>query len=323
MERRRLASSDRHLSVLGYGAWVTGADTATRSLDAPALERAIDTAIDCGMNWIDTAEIYASGMSERIVGRAIRERRDRILLSTKVAPAGAGSGMGPEEIGRALRASLSRLQTDRVDLYLLHWYDPAVPLEETWAAMRGLVDEGLARSAGVSNFGVDLVERCLEVGPVDAVQNQLSLLHRDDVSSSIGWFRGREISYIAYGSLAFGLLSGGITTGTVFDRYDWRTGELVRYEENYYRELFEPRRRERHLALIAELRDLAEEIGLSLPVLALRWVLEIPGVTSVVVGSLRPEHIRANAQAGELPLDPDALRRIDALVRGRDGLAEP
>jgi len=189
--------------------------------------------------------------------------------------------------------------------------------------MRGLVDEGLARSAGVSNFGVDLVERCLEVGPVDAVQNQLSLLHRDDVSSSIGWFRGRGISYIAYGSLAFGLLSGGITTRTVFDRYDWRTGELVRYEENYYRELFEPRRRERHLALIAELRDLAEEIGLSLPVLALRWVLEIPGVTSVVVGSLRPEHIRANAQAGVLPLDPDALRRIDALVRGRDGPAEP
>lgn len=321
MERRRLASSDRHLSVLGYGAWVTGADTATRSLDEAALEHAIDTAIECGMNWLDTAEIYASGTSERVVGRAVRERRDRILLSTKVAPAGAGSGMRPAEIGRALRASLSRLQTDRVDLYLLHWHDPTVSLEETWSAMRGLVDEGLTRSVGVSNFGTDLVERCLEVGPVDVVQNQLSLLHRDDVASSIEWLRARGISYIAYGSLAFGLLSGRITSETVFDRNDWRTGELVRYEENYYRELFEPGRRASHLALVAELRDLAKEIGLSLPVLALRWVLEIPGVTSVVLGSLRPEHIRANARAGGLHLDPEALRRIDRLLRDR-GAAE-
>ncbi|HJU57612.1 MAG TPA: aldo/keto reductase [Actinomycetota bacterium] len=323
MERRRLASSDRYLSVLGYGAWVTGSDTATRSLDAPALERAIDAAIESGMNWIDTAEIYASGLSERVVGRAIRQRRDRVLLATKVAPAGAGSGMRPEEIGRALRASLSRLQTDRVDLYLLHWYDPTVPLEETWGAMRGLVDEGLAHCVGVSNFGTELVERCLDVGPVDAVQNQLSMLHRDDVASSIGWLRTRGISYIAYGSLAFGLLSGGITTETVFDRNDWRTGELVRYEENYYRELFEPGRRKRHLALIAVLRDLADEIALPLPLLALRWVLRIPGVTSAVVGSLRPEHIRANARAGDLHVDPDALRTIDGLVRGHDGLAEP
>jgi aryl-alcohol dehydrogenase-like predicted oxidoreductase len=310
---RPFGSSGRELSVLGYGAWTTGADTASTAIDEEGLTRAILAALDAGMTWIDTAEIYANGRSEELIGRIVGPRRDRVFLVTKVGPSGAGTGMRPEDLARAIRASLRRLTTDRIDLYLLHWHDPTVPLEETWGAMTRLADEGLARFVGVSNFGRELIERCLAVGPVHAVENQLSLLHPES-TELLGWLAGRGIAYLAYGALAFGLLAGGITPTSRLDPSDWRGGAPARYESNYYEELFAPGRRERNEGFVRELARLAGEVGLALPVLSLRWVLEQPGVTATVVGSGRPEHIRTNAVAGDLRLQGETLARIDDLV---------
>ena len=317
MQRRSLGASGSSISVLGYGAWITGADTAG-TIDAGSLERAVRAALDAGINWIDTAEIYASGASEEIVGRAVRAVRDDVVVVTKVAPGGAGSGMRPADLRAAIEGSLRRLATDRVDLYLLHWHDPAVPLEETWGAMTDLVERGHARAVGVSNFGEGLIRRCLTVGPVHAVQNQLSLLHRQDEALAAR-LAHEAIPFLAYGALAFGLLSGRVTPGSALDPDDWRAGRFARHESNYYEELFAPDRIQDGHRVARQLRALAYAAGVPASVLALRWVLERPGVTATVVGSVNPEHIRLNATAGDLRLDARTSAAIEAILLQRHG----
>lgn len=311
---RALGASVVEVSALGYGAWLTGADTATGTLDPDRFVRAIRAALDVGMTWIDSAELYAAGRSEELVGRAIGGRRDEVFVATKVAPAEAGSGFRPDQIRSAVEGSLRRLDTDRIDLYQLHWHDPAVPIEETWGAMGGLVDEGLARFVGVSNFDRDLVERCLSVGPVDTVQNQFSLLHRGDRDELLGWLADRRIAYLGYAPLAFGLLSGAVTHATPFQGWDWRSGREARFEHNYYEEHFAPDRVGANLELVDGLSELAGELGLPAGVVALRWALEQPGVTALVTGSMNLDHIRANALAGEVRLDETALARIERFL---------
>jgi aryl-alcohol dehydrogenase-like predicted oxidoreductase len=180
--------------------------------------------------------------------------------------------------------------------------------------MRGLVDAGLIRFAGLSNVNLTMVKRCLSVGPVDAVQNQLSLLHRDDDNSFLRWLQERGVGYVAYGSLAFGLLTGAIDSRTRFDPQDWRSGAPARYETNYYEALFAPDRLRRHVALVHDLAGLAETSALPLGTLALRWVLERPGVTAALIGSLEPAHIRTNALAGEVRLDSSTRDRIKEVL---------
>lgn len=313
MEMRSLGASGPPISVLGYGAWVTGADTASTTFDAAGVERAIRTALEAGVTWIDTAEIYAAGASEEIVGRSVAPIRDDVLVVTKVAPTEAGSGMRPEDIRRAIHGSLRRLGTDRIDLYLLHWQDAAVPIEDTWGAMNGLFEDGLARSIGVSNFGEDLIRRCMSVAPVHAIQNQLSLLHRDDEELAVR-LSTQGIAFLAYGALAFGLLSGRVTTDTQLPPSDWRAGRFARYESNYYEELFAPGRIERGQAFARGLAMLADAVGVPAPVLAVRWVIDRPGVTATIIGSLDPEHIRTNARAGTVRLDAQTSRAIAGLL---------
>jgi myo-inositol catabolism protein IolS len=313
VEMRSLGAAGSPISVIGYGAWVTGADTETAALDEATLGHAIRTALDAGITLIDTAEIYARGRSEDIVGRVVRPVRDDVFLVTKVAPAGGGSGMRPEDIARAIRASLGRLGTDRVDLYLLHWHDPSVPVQATWGAMARLVEEGLARFVGVSNFDEGLIARCLEVAPVHAVENQLSLLHQDDEVLAAR-LSEHGTAFLAYGALAFGLLSGRVTPDTVFDPTDWRSGRFARYESNYYEELFAPDRLERTHGLARGLAAIAADAGVPPAVLAFRWVLERPGVTATIVGTIDPDHLRENALAGEMRLDPEIRSSIDRLI---------
>jgi aryl-alcohol dehydrogenase-like predicted oxidoreductase len=180
--------------------------------------------------------------------------------------------------------------------------------------MSEVQDEGLARAIGVSNFDRSLVERCLVIRHVDSVQNQLSLLHRDDERDLLPWLRERGIGYLAYGPLAFGLLTGAITAATRFADTDWRSGR--RWRLGYYDELFAPGKFEANLATVQRLREVASELGLSLPTLALRAVIETPGVTAAIAGSRRASHVRDNAAAGEAALDPGIRERVRRLLDG-------
>src|SRR5262249_9150055 len=156
------------------------------------------------------AEVYGRGTSEELVGRAVAGLRDDVLLFTKVAPEPEGTGFRPDQVRRAIRASLRRLGTDRVDLYQLHWPDPRVPVEDTWEAMAELQDEGLALHIGLSNVGVDLLRRCEAIRHVESVQNELSLIEQDDRGEFLAAVQDGGAGYLAYSPLGLGLLTGAI-----------------------------------------------------------------------------------------------------------------
>jgi len=182
MLTRRLGSSGPEISVIGFGAWEAGkgAEWGAAPPDDQIL-RAMGAAFDAGIDWIDTAEVYGKGISERLVAEAVAGRRDDVAIATKVAPAPEGSGFRPEQVRAACEASLERLGTDRIDLYQLHWPDATgVPVEETWGAMAELQDAGLVRAIGVSNFDRTLIERCEAVRHVDSLQQEFSMLQLRD-----------------------------------------------------------------------------------------------------------------------------------------------
>ena len=264
-------------------------------------------ALDAGMNWIDTAEVYGQGHSEELVAKAVEGHRDEVLIFTKVAPDDEGSGIQPAEIRGAIRDSLRRLRTDHVDLYQVHWSDDRIPVEETWGTMVELADEGLARHIGVSNFDRSLVERCLALRHVDSVQNAFSLLEQE-TAEMLPWLLEQGVGFLAYGPLGFGLLTGGITADTTFAEGDWRREERRGREGLFGQDTFE-----RSLRLVDALRGIGDRLDTPTSVIALRWALQQKGVTGVIAGSRNPEHVRQNGIAGEMQLDEATLEAIDKM----------
>lgn len=314
MERRKLGSQGPEISVVGYGAWEAGGDMWGENESDDQVMDAIRAAIDSGMNWIDTAEVYGHGRSEELVGRAIRGRREDVLIFTKVAPQeedGGGTGFRPEEVSKAIQGSLDRLGVDHVDLYQLHWPDDSVPVEETWGAMASIQEDGLARHIGVSNFDIPMIERCEDIRHVDSLQNQFSLFHQEDRHDLLPWLDEHGIGYLAYGPLAYGLLTGAITRETTFDPGDWRSGRFPGM--GYYTRLFAPGVFEPNLEKVERLKPIAERAGTTVSSLALRWIVEQRGATAAIAGSRNPAHVRENARAGELSLSPDVLAEVDAI----------
>ncbi len=313
METRRLGRNGPELSVVGFGAWEAGAGSEWgESPPEDQVIEAIRAVLDTGLNWIDTAEVYGKGRSEEVVGRAIAGRRDEVLVATKVAPGPEGTGFRLEEVRQACETSLKRLSIDRIDLYQLHWPDETgVPIEETWAAMASLVEDGLVRFIGVSNFERELIERCLTVRHVDSLQHELSMLQLEN-RELIRWCGEQGIGVVSYGPLAFGLLTGAITAETTFAPTDFRSG----FEEwDYWQKLFAPRKIERSLAVVDGLRGIAERRGVTVAQLALAWNVHQAGVTAAIAGSRDPEHVRQNAGAGDIELDQTTLAELEEIIR--------
>jgi aryl-alcohol dehydrogenase-like predicted oxidoreductase len=304
MELRKLGSEGPEISVVGFGAWEAGGDTWGPNPSEDRVIQAIRAGLDAGMTWIDTAEVYGRGRSEELVGRAVAGRREEVQIFTKVAPRGAGTGFRPNEVKTAIRGSLKRLGTDRVDLYQLHWPDRQIPVEETWGAMAEVAAEGLARHVGVSNFDRSLLERCLGIRHVDSVQNEFSLLRQEDRRELLPALEEWEVGYLAYSPLGLGLLTGALTKDSTFDDF--------RGEAHGPRQ-FRPGAFERNLEKVERLRPIANRLDVSVASLALRWVVEQPGVTAAIAGSRNPEHTRANALAGDLSLDQAAIEEMEGI----------
>jgi aryl-alcohol dehydrogenase-like predicted oxidoreductase len=311
VEMRKLGSQGPEISVVGYGAWEAGGDFYGPNPSDPVVIDAIRTALDVGMTWVDTAEVYGSGRSEELVGQALAGRRDQVLIFTKVGPRPGGSGYRPQEVRRAITGSLSRLGTDHVDLYQIHWPEAGMPLEDTWGAMAELVDEGLASHIGVSNFDRTLIERCLAIRHVDSVQNQFSLLHQDDREALLLWLEDQGIGYLAWSPLALGLLTGAFTKDTTFPKEDARSG--ARFQGGLYREHFERAAFEANIEKVDRLRPIAQRLGVPLSALALRWAVEQRGVTAAIAGSRNPKHVRSNASGGEIRLDEATVEQVDEI----------
>jgi len=295
------------MSVIGFGAWEAGGGSEWGQ--APPEDQivgAIAAIFDAGIDWIDTAEVYGKGRSEELVATAVGGRRDEILILSKVAPSPEGSGFRPEQVRQACEQSLRRLRTDRLDLYQLHWPDETgLPLEDTWGAMASLVEDGLVRHIGVSNFDQALIERCEAVRHVDSLQQEFSMLQQQD-KDLIRWCGEHGTGVLSYGPLAFGLLTGAITRETAFDKGDFRGGEE---SDGLFGSGFE-----RNLAIVERLRPIATRLGVSLAELALAWNVDQPGVTVAIAGSRNPEHVRSNAAAGDVELDDATRSELDAVL---------
>ena len=309
---RRLGADGPEISVVGFGAWEMGGSHWGPNPEEDVLGAAIHAGLDAGMNWIDTAEVYGNGVSEEVIGRVLGSRDD-VLVFTKVAPSPTGSGFTPEQVRAAAQKSLRRLQREVIDVYQLHWPSGDVPIEETWGAMAELAAEGIVRYIGVSNFNVELLERCLAVRHVDSLQPHFSMLKRDARDDLLPFCDQKGIGVVAYGPLGFGLLTGAITMETTFHDEDWRAGKtgLGNYER-----LFAPEARAKHLAVVDSLRPVADRLGVSLAELALAWNIHQTGVTGAIAGSRDPAHTGTNARAGHLVLTEKDLEEIEGLLAG-------
>jgi methylglyoxal reductase len=310
MQTQRLGSSGPEISVIGYGSWEAGGGIWGENPPEDQLIAAIQAGLDAGINWIDTAEIYGKGKSESIVGRAAAGRDD-VMIFTKVAPRGAGTGFEPDRVRAAAEASLKRLGRDVIDLFQLHWPADSVEIEDTWEAMAGLKADGIVRYIGVSNFDRSLIERCEKIEHVDSLQPQFSMLHRDGIDDLFPFCRANGTGIICYGPLAYGLLTGAIDRDTEFEEDDWRGGGTG---IGYYRELFAPGVVDKNLEIVEALRPIADRNGATLAQLALAWVVHQDGVSGAIAGSRSKKHVLSNAEAGDLRLEAKDLDEIGSLL---------
>jgi aryl-alcohol dehydrogenase-like predicted oxidoreductase len=305
MRTRRLGAHGPEISVIGFGAWEAGGTQWGPNESEASVVDAIRAAPDTGIGWIDTAEVYGDGESERLVGKAIADRRDAVTIASKVAPSPEGSGFRPEQVRAACDGSLGRLGTDRIDLYQLHWPDETgVPVEDTWGAMVDLVDAGKVLAIGVSNFDRELIERCLAIRHVDSLQPEFSMLDRRN-ADLIEWCGERGVGVVSYGPLAYGLLTGAVTRETTFGSGDWRSRPQ---DDGPFADL------DGSLAVVEGLRPVADRVGCTLAQLALAWNHHQPGVTAAIAGSRNADHVRANAVAGDVELDGTTLAELDQLL---------
>ena len=310
MRTRRLGSNGPDISVIGFGAWEAGGMAWGPNPPDDQTISAMQTAIDRGMTWIDTAEVYGGGRSEELVAKAL-SGRDDVLVFTKVAPKPAGSGFDRDGVRRAAEKSLQRLGRDHIDVYQLHWPAFDVPIEETWEAMAGLAEEGVTRFVGVSNFDRSLIERCERIRHVDSLQPHFSMLHRDAGDDLLPYCKANGTGVVAYAPLGYGLLTGAITRETKFGEDDWRGGGhgMAAYET-----MFAPGKLERNLDIVDSLRGVAERLGLTPAQLALAWVAHQEGITGAIAGSRSPDHVAENAAAGDVDLSRQDLEELERLI---------
>ncbi len=318
MQFRNLGSQGPGISVLGVGAWAIGGPAGPFNWgpqDDDESTAALHRAFDAGVNWVDTAAIYGLGHSEQVVGQVVRERGEGVLVFTKCGrrwDAGQDSpvtDLRPASIRFELQQSLKRLGRDHVDLYQFHWPDTTTgtPVEESWTTMAELVEEGSVRWAGVSNFTVDLLERCERIRHVDSLQPPLSLLNRGALRDLLPWCEAHGTGVLAYSPLQSGLLTGSFGAARVarLAPDDWRRSS---------RDFQEPRLAA-NLALAERLRPVAERHRVEVPAVAVAWVLGQPGVTAAIVGARRPSQLDAWLPAGTLRLGAADLEDVAAAVR--------
>jgi aryl-alcohol dehydrogenase-like predicted oxidoreductase len=301
MEVRALGGSDLEVSRVGLGCNNFG-----RRLDRDATAEVVHAALDVGITFFDTADVYGGGDSERFLGEALAGRRDDVVIATKFGQDTSvpGPGGSREHVRRAIDASLERLGTGAVDLYYYHRPDGVTPLSETLAAMQELVDEGTVRWLGLSNVGRALLDEAAGSGvPVVAVQNRFSLMDRRDDADVLPRCRELGIGYVPYFPLECGLLTGKYRRGEPppeGTRLAGRVDDLS--DERFDR--------------VDALERFAAERGLSLLELAIGGLASIPGIASVIAGATSADQARANAGAGVVSLDDSALDELRALGVG-------
>jgi aryl-alcohol dehydrogenase-like predicted oxidoreductase len=317
---RPLGTSGLQITQVGFGAWAIGGGGwayGWGTQDDSDSVTAIKHAVASGINWVDTAAVYGLGHSEEVVGRALREipLTERPYVFTKGGQVSDPSrpfaepqrNLRPESIRKEVEASLRRLGVDRIDLYQFHWPDNiGTPIEESWAEMVRLIDEGKVRAGGVSNFDVGLLERAERVRHVDSLQPPFSLIHRQSGADVIPWSAAHGTGVIVYSPMQSGILTDTFSRERVdrMDDDDWR-----RRNAEFNEPLLS-----RNLALRNSLRRIAARHGVSVSAVAIAWTLSWPGVSGAIVGARSPRQVDGWIAAGNLALEAQDLDEIAAAV---------
>jgi aryl-alcohol dehydrogenase-like predicted oxidoreductase len=298
MQQRRLGRDGPMVSAVGLGA-MSFAGVYGDSDDAES-EATLRRALDLGVNFIDTANIYGAGRSEQIIGRVIADRRADVALATKFGGGGDSSLGRPDKVAPALEESLARLRTDYVDVYYLHRVDPATPIEDTVGAMAQLVEAGKVRYLGLSEAAPQTIRRAHAVHAITALQTEYSLFSREPENDILPTTRELGIGFVAYSPLGRGLLTGRYRSSSDLPEGDWRTGVPRFQAENL----------DSNSRIVAALEQIAESHGVTVAQLVLAWLLHQGDDVVPIPGTRRSANLEENAAAADVELTADDLRRI-------------
>src|SRR5882672_6422895 len=299
MEYRSFGKTGCEVSAIGFGCWEVGGTYGR--IDRGQFDRAVHQAIDSGITCFDTAEAYGMGISEEALAEALGPRRNQVSIVTKFG-VGYDDMPGRRDSSRSrvtasVDKSLRRLRTDHIDSYLVHWPDPATPLDETIVALDEIVRQGKVRYIGVSNFRLAQIEECMRLRRIDVVQYAWNMFDRRMQAEIFPYCTREQIGVMAYGSLAYGMLSGTFHAGMSFDENDWRSRGGNLGSLNLFRTLFGPEHFPHNLAAVEELKRLAAKYSKTLPQFALRWTLSNPVVGTALVGFRAPGEVTENLGA--------------------------
>jgi len=317
---RPLGSSGFQITTVGFGSWAVGGGGWSFGWGPQDDAESIATmrhALDLGVNWIDTAAVYGLGHSEEVVGRLLRDlpASERPLIFTKCGLSWdpnkpmevARRILKPEVIRRECEASLQRLGIERIDLYQFHWPDEVgTRIEDSWGTMVELMEEGKIRHVGVSNFTVELLERCERIHHVDSLQPPFSMIKRGAAERLLPWCASNNTGVICYSPMQSGILTDGFSAQRVASLAgdDWRRRSPEFLEPNL----------SRNIALRDSLRPIAERNAVSVSSVAIAWTLSWPGVTGSIVGARTPAQVDGWIEAAELQLTNADLDEIAAAI---------
>jgi aryl-alcohol dehydrogenase-like predicted oxidoreductase len=319
MQYAQLGERGPRVSRIAFGNWSAGGDWG--KVDRAAAIAATREALDLGVTLFDTAHAYGFGAAEQLLGEALqaefRSARESVVIATK---GGLRNDAGqtvrdssPAALRRDLESSLRALGTDYVDIYQVHWPDPATPIASTAETLDAFVREGLVRHVGVSNYDPREMTEFQRIRPIDTLQPPYHLFRRDVEATILPFAREHGIGVLVYGPLAHGLLSGRMTEATTFAPDDWRSRS----------DLFEGDAFRRNLTIVHDLTRFAALRGATVAQLAIAWTLANPAVDVAIVGARSAEQIRQTAPAADLHLSPEDLTQIEQILRGEVAVGGP
>jgi aryl-alcohol dehydrogenase-like predicted oxidoreductase len=312
-----LGKSGLEVSRIAFGTWQLGGEWGPT--DITSATKAIRQAADMGVTLFDTAQAYGFGRSEELLAAGLRGLpRDKFVIATKGGLRQTDGGLVRDSSAHWMRegvdASLRALDTDYIDLYQIHWPDPETPFEETAEALAKVIADGKIRHVGVSNFDVQQMEAFSATLPIETLQPPYHLFRREIEGDVLAYTAAIDIGVLVYGPLAHGLLGGNLGPGPRFAPDDWRSKSSV----------FRGKTFDRNLRAVTQLADLAlEDLGITLPQLAVAWTLANPAVHVAIVGTRNPDHVDEVLVAAEISLDHAVLRRIDHIMANAAPVAGP
>ncbi len=311
---RPLGNSDLQLSPIGFGAWAIGGgnwEFAWGPQDDKESVDAIHRALDLGINWIDTAAIYGLGHSEEIVARALKSTSYKPLVFTKCSMRWRADrtiyrSLKAESLAEELENSLRRLGVETIDLYQIHWPDPAEQIEEGWETLTRFKEQGKVRYIGVSNFNTEQMKRAQKIAPITSLQPPYSMLRRAIEAEIVPFAKANNIGVINYSPMVSGLLTGKMTVERVaaLPADDWRRRAV---------EFKEPRLA-RNMRLVELLREIGAGHNVSPGVVAVAWTLRHPAITAAIVGGRSAEQVEGLAPALEFRLNDEEYGRINGFL---------